>query len=52
MVPEQDAGQAPDLIRTLLDDPERLAEMSAAMRRLAKPAAADEIAEELVDLAA
>jgi UDP-N-acetylglucosamine--N-acetylmuramyl-(pentapeptide) pyrophosphoryl-undecaprenol N-acetylglucosamine transferase len=52
VVPESDLAQAPDLIRSLLDDPRRLAEMSAAMTRLARPDAADEIAEELIALAA
>jgi UDP-N-acetylglucosamine--N-acetylmuramyl-(pentapeptide) pyrophosphoryl-undecaprenol N-acetylglucosamine transferase len=52
VVPESDLAQAPDLIRSLLDDPQRLAEMSAAMARLARPDAADEIAEELIALAA
>ncbi len=51
VVAEADLAQAPDLIRSLLDDPRRLAEMSAAMTRLAKPGAADEIAEELIALA-
>jgi UDP-N-acetylglucosamine--N-acetylmuramyl-(pentapeptide) pyrophosphoryl-undecaprenol N-acetylglucosamine transferase len=51
VVPEAEVAQAPDLIRSLLDDPPRLAEMSAAMTRLAKPGAADEIAEELLALA-
>jgi len=50
-VPEADVGRAPDAIRSLLDDPRRLAEMSAAMTRLGRPAAADEIAEELIALA-
>ncbi len=52
VVPESDLAQAPELIRSLLDDPQRLAEMSAAMTRLARPDAADEIAEELIALAA
>jgi UDP-N-acetylglucosamine:LPS N-acetylglucosamine transferase len=39
------------VIRSLLADPTRLAEMSAAMTRLARPDAADEIAEELIALA-
>src|SRR5437016_4640306 len=51
VVPESDLAQAPDLIRSLIDDPRRLAEMSAAMTRLGRPAAADEIAEELIALA-
>jgi UDP-N-acetylglucosamine--N-acetylmuramyl-(pentapeptide) pyrophosphoryl-undecaprenol N-acetylglucosamine transferase len=52
VVPESEVGRAPELIRSLLDDPPRLAEMSAAMLRLARPRAADEIAEELIALAA
>jgi UDP-N-acetylglucosamine--N-acetylmuramyl-(pentapeptide) pyrophosphoryl-undecaprenol N-acetylglucosamine transferase len=51
VVPENDIGEAPELIRSLLDDPNRLAEMSSAMQRLARPNAADEIAEELIALA-
>jgi UDP-N-acetylglucosamine--N-acetylmuramyl-(pentapeptide) pyrophosphoryl-undecaprenol N-acetylglucosamine transferase len=52
VVPESEVSRAPELIRSLLDDPPRLAEMSEAMLRLARPRAADEIAEELVALAA
>jgi UDP-N-acetylglucosamine--N-acetylmuramyl-(pentapeptide) pyrophosphoryl-undecaprenol N-acetylglucosamine transferase len=52
VVPETDAGSAPEVIRSLLDDPRRLGDMAAAMRRVAKPHAADEIAEELIALAA
>jgi UDP-N-acetylglucosamine--N-acetylmuramyl-(pentapeptide) pyrophosphoryl-undecaprenol N-acetylglucosamine transferase len=52
VVPESEVGRAPELIRSLLDDPRRLAEMSRAMLELARPNAADEIAEELVALAA
>jgi UDP-N-acetylglucosamine--N-acetylmuramyl-(pentapeptide) pyrophosphoryl-undecaprenol N-acetylglucosamine transferase len=52
VVLETDAGRAPDLIRSLFDDPDRLAKMSRAMLRLARPYAADEIAEELIALAA
>jgi UDP-N-acetylglucosamine--N-acetylmuramyl-(pentapeptide) pyrophosphoryl-undecaprenol N-acetylglucosamine transferase len=51
VVPESDIGQVPELIRSLLDDEKRLAEMSSAMQRLARPNAADEIAEELIALA-
>ena len=50
IVPELELGRVPDLVRSLLDDRPRLAEMGAAMRRLARPRAADEIAEELVAL--
>jgi UDP-N-acetylglucosamine--N-acetylmuramyl-(pentapeptide) pyrophosphoryl-undecaprenol N-acetylglucosamine transferase len=52
VVPESDVGRAPELIRSLLDDPRRLAQMSEAMLRLARPRAAEEIAEELIALAA
>jgi UDP-N-acetylglucosamine--N-acetylmuramyl-(pentapeptide) pyrophosphoryl-undecaprenol N-acetylglucosamine transferase len=51
VVPETEVGRAPDLIRSLLDDSKRLAQMSAAMKRLARPDAADKIAEELIALA-
>lgn len=51
VVPETEVVHAAELVRSLLDDPTRLAEMSAAMTRLAKPDAADEIAEELIALA-
>jgi UDP-N-acetylglucosamine--N-acetylmuramyl-(pentapeptide) pyrophosphoryl-undecaprenol N-acetylglucosamine transferase len=52
VVLESDVARAPDMVRSLLDDPPRLAEMSRAMLRVARPDAADDIAEELVDLAA
>jgi UDP-N-acetylglucosamine--N-acetylmuramyl-(pentapeptide) pyrophosphoryl-undecaprenol N-acetylglucosamine transferase len=52
VVPESELGRAAELTRSLLDDPRRLGDMSAAMLRLARPNAADEIAEELVALAA
>ena len=52
VIPEGQAGRAPDVIRSLLDDPRRLADMSRAMLRLARPDAAEEIAEELIALAA
>jgi UDP-N-acetylglucosamine--N-acetylmuramyl-(pentapeptide) pyrophosphoryl-undecaprenol N-acetylglucosamine transferase len=51
VVPEEELPRAPDVIRTLLADHARLAAMAAAMRSLARPAAADEIAEELIALA-
>ena len=51
VVPEQDAGRAADVVRSLLADPVRLAEMSSAMLSVARPHAADEIAEELIALA-
>jgi UDP-N-acetylglucosamine--N-acetylmuramyl-(pentapeptide) pyrophosphoryl-undecaprenol N-acetylglucosamine transferase len=38
-------------VETLLADPSRLKEMREAMRRLARPDAADVIAEELIELA-
>jgi UDP-N-acetylglucosamine--N-acetylmuramyl-(pentapeptide) pyrophosphoryl-undecaprenol N-acetylglucosamine transferase len=52
VVPEAELGLVPGLARSLLDDPERLAEMGDAMRRVARPHAAGEIAEELTALAA
>jgi UDP-N-acetylglucosamine--N-acetylmuramyl-(pentapeptide) pyrophosphoryl-undecaprenol N-acetylglucosamine transferase len=52
VVPETELGQVPELARSLLDDPERLEQMGAAMSRVARPDAADEIAEELIALAA
>jgi UDP-N-acetylglucosamine--N-acetylmuramyl-(pentapeptide) pyrophosphoryl-undecaprenol N-acetylglucosamine transferase len=51
VVAEGEVGRAPDVVRSLLDDPRRLGDMAAAMRRLARPHAADEIAEELIALA-
>jgi UDP-N-acetylglucosamine--N-acetylmuramyl-(pentapeptide) pyrophosphoryl-undecaprenol N-acetylglucosamine transferase len=52
VIPESELGVVPGTARSLLDDPRRLAEMAAAMRRIARPDAADEIAEELIALAA
>ena len=46
-----DAANVPDLARSLLDDPGRVEEMGAAMRQVARPDAADRIAEELIGLA-
>jgi len=51
VVPESEIGRAPEVVRSLLDDPRRLGDMAVAMRRLARPDAADEIAEELIALA-
>lgn len=51
LVPEGDLGRAPELVRSLLEDESRRAEMGDAMRTLARPDAADEIAEELIGLA-
>jgi UDP-N-acetylglucosamine--N-acetylmuramyl-(pentapeptide) pyrophosphoryl-undecaprenol N-acetylglucosamine transferase len=52
VVPEAELARAPDIVRSLLDDPERLASMGAAMLRVARPDAAETIAEELMVLAA
>jgi UDP-N-acetylglucosamine--N-acetylmuramyl-(pentapeptide) pyrophosphoryl-undecaprenol N-acetylglucosamine transferase len=52
MVRELDLEDVPDVIRSMLDDPERLARMGEAMQRVAKPHAAEEIAEGLIELAA
>jgi UDP-N-acetylglucosamine--N-acetylmuramyl-(pentapeptide) pyrophosphoryl-undecaprenol N-acetylglucosamine transferase len=51
LLPEAELGQAPELVRSLLDDPRRLDEMGQAMLRVARPDAADTIAEELIALA-
>ena len=48
---EEAAGRVPALVDELLADPARLEVMAAAMRSLARPDAADEIAEELIALA-
>ncbi|MFL6010681.1 MAG: UDP-N-acetylglucosamine--N-acetylmuramyl-(pentapeptide) pyrophosphoryl-undecaprenol N-acetylglucosamine transferase [Gaiellaceae bacterium] len=52
VVPESEARRAPAVIRSLLDEPSRLDAMSRAMLQIARPNAADEIAGELVALAA
>ncbi len=52
MVRELDLEDVPDLVRSLLDDPPRLERMGAAMLHAARPAAAEQIAEELIALAA
>jgi UDP-N-acetylglucosamine--N-acetylmuramyl-(pentapeptide) pyrophosphoryl-undecaprenol N-acetylglucosamine transferase len=51
VVPESEASRAPDVVRSLLDEPGRLADMAEAMLRVARPNAADDIAEELIALA-
>ena len=51
-VPEAEAARAPRVVEELLGAPDRLARMAAAMRAIAKPDAAEEIADELVALAA
>jgi UDP-N-acetylglucosamine--N-acetylmuramyl-(pentapeptide) pyrophosphoryl-undecaprenol N-acetylglucosamine transferase len=52
LVPETELERVPELIRSLLADPERLKRMSESMQRVARPHAAEEIAEELIALAA
>jgi UDP-N-acetylglucosamine--N-acetylmuramyl-(pentapeptide) pyrophosphoryl-undecaprenol N-acetylglucosamine transferase len=52
VVPEGEAERAPRVVAELLNDTDRLAAMTAAMRSIAKPNAAEEIADELVSLAA
>ena len=52
IVPESQLASVPELARSLLADPSRVREMGEAMRRLARPNAAEEIAEELILLAA
>jgi UDP-N-acetylglucosamine--N-acetylmuramyl-(pentapeptide) pyrophosphoryl-undecaprenol N-acetylglucosamine transferase len=51
-VPEVELERAPGLLESLLTNDARLGEMRDAMLRLARPDAADEIAEELIELAA
>lgn len=51
VVPEYDLGSVPELVRSLCADERRRGQMSEAMRSVARPNAADEIAEELVTLA-
>jgi UDP-N-acetylglucosamine--N-acetylmuramyl-(pentapeptide) pyrophosphoryl-undecaprenol N-acetylglucosamine transferase len=52
VVPEPELARVPALVEELLADRVRLVRMSEAMRTLAKPEAAREIADELVRLAA
>jgi UDP-N-acetylglucosamine--N-acetylmuramyl-(pentapeptide) pyrophosphoryl-undecaprenol N-acetylglucosamine transferase len=49
-VPETELGRAPDLARSLLGDAERLKEMAEAMKRVSRPDAAKQIAQELIGL--
>jgi UDP-N-acetylglucosamine--N-acetylmuramyl-(pentapeptide) pyrophosphoryl-undecaprenol N-acetylglucosamine transferase len=51
MVRDLDIHEVVDHVRSLLDDEQRLAGMSEAMRRVARPDAAEEIAEGLITLA-
>ncbi|MBA2298985.1 MAG: UDP-N-acetylglucosamine--N-acetylmuramyl-(pentapeptide) pyrophosphoryl-undecaprenol N-acetylglucosamine transferase [Actinobacteria bacterium] len=51
VVPEPELDRVPALVAELLGDPGRLAVMRAAMLSMARPAAAEEIAEELIALA-
>jgi UDP-N-acetylglucosamine--N-acetylmuramyl-(pentapeptide) pyrophosphoryl-undecaprenol N-acetylglucosamine transferase len=51
LVPESELPSLPALLRSLMDDPAKRAEMHTAMLRLARPGAAEEIAEELIALA-
>ena len=51
VVPEPELDRVPAVVGELLDDPARLASMRAAMLSMARPGAADEIAEELIALA-
>ena len=50
VVPEAELDTVPALVEKLLADPVRLAEMREAMLGMARPAAATEIAEELIAL--
>ena len=52
IVPETEVGRVPEVVASLLADPEWLAAMAAAMRAVAKPDAAGVIADELIALAA
>ncbi|MDX6425509.1 MAG: UDP-N-acetylglucosamine--N-acetylmuramyl-(pentapeptide) pyrophosphoryl-undecaprenol [Gaiellaceae bacterium] len=51
MVRELDLEDVPELVRSLLDDPERRQKMSEAMLRAARPDAAAEISDELLAMA-
>ena len=51
VVPEEELDRVPALVEELLADTDRLARMRQAMLSMARPNAADEIAEELIALA-
>jgi UDP-N-acetylglucosamine--N-acetylmuramyl-(pentapeptide) pyrophosphoryl-undecaprenol N-acetylglucosamine transferase len=51
VVDQSELARVPTVADELLGDPERLARMSASMRELAKPDAADAVADELIALA-
>ncbi|MDQ3164335.1 MAG: UDP-N-acetylglucosamine--N-acetylmuramyl-(pentapeptide) pyrophosphoryl-undecaprenol N-acetylglucosamine transferase [Actinomycetota bacterium] len=51
LVPEAELDRVPELVEELLADPARLAQMRDAMLRMARPNAAEDIAEELIALA-
>jgi UDP-N-acetylglucosamine--N-acetylmuramyl-(pentapeptide) pyrophosphoryl-undecaprenol N-acetylglucosamine transferase len=51
VVPDDEVDRVPVLVEELLDDPAKLATMRAGMLALARPDAADAIAEELIALA-
>jgi UDP-N-acetylglucosamine--N-acetylmuramyl-(pentapeptide) pyrophosphoryl-undecaprenol N-acetylglucosamine transferase len=52
VVRQDELARVPALVEELLGDPARLREMSEAMRALARPDAAHQIADELVSFAA
>ena len=51
VVPDPEVGRIPQVVAELLESPERLAAMRESMLRLARPDAADVVADELVALA-
>ena len=51
LIPENELGRVPETVRSLLGDSRRLEQMRAAMRAVARPAAAEDVAEELMALA-
>jgi UDP-N-acetylglucosamine--N-acetylmuramyl-(pentapeptide) pyrophosphoryl-undecaprenol N-acetylglucosamine transferase len=51
VVPDGEIARVPELVRELLADPARLESMSAAMLSVARPDAADQIAEGLIAVA-